>query len=222
MLYDVSMPLRDGMPYYSGSTPFRRVLTHELAKGQPVNESKLDMGAHNGTHVDAPLHFEKGGFAVDAIPAENLVGPARLFQLSGRPRIDRADLERLEWRGVERVLFGTDNSDHWARGGSFTPGYVYLTGAGAEFLVEQRIRLVGIDSLGIEQYGLDGHPAHHALLRRGITIVEGLCLSGVPAGDYMLFCGPLRIVGADGAPARVFLQSLDRNSPGTPPAAPGA
>lgn len=207
MIYDVSMPLRDGMPFYTGSTPFRRVLTHELAKGQPVNESKLDMGAHNGTHVDAPLHFEKDGFPVDRIPVENLLGPARLVHFPKRDCIDRIDLENLDWRGVERVLFRTRNSDHWAAGGAFDPTFVYLTGAGAKFLVEKRVRLVGIDSLGIEQYGLKDHPAHHALLQAGITIVEGLSLVDVPPGDYTLFCGPLRIAGADGAPARAFLMT---------------
>jgi arylformamidase len=207
MIYDVSMPLRDGMPFYTGSTPFKRVLTHELAKGQPVNESKLEMGAHNGTHVDAPLHFEKDGFSADAIPVENLVGPARLFHFPKRDCIDRADLENLDWRGVERVLFRTRNSDHWVKGGEFDPNFVYLTGAGAGFLVEKNVRLVGIDSLGIEQFGHKEHPAHHTLLRKGVTIVEGLYLADVPPGDYTLFCGPLRILGADGAPARVFLMS---------------
>jgi arylformamidase len=205
MIYDVSMPLRDGMPFYTGSTPFRRVLTHELSKGQPVNESRLEMGAHNGTHIDAPLHFEKDGFSADAVPVENLVGPARLFHFPRRDCIDRSDLENLDWRGVERVLFRTRNSDHWAGGGAFDPNFVYLTGAGAAFLAERNVRLVGIDSLGIEQYGNKEHPAHHTLLRKGITILEGLYLVDVPPGDYTFFCGPLRLMGADGAPARVFL-----------------
>lgn len=205
MIYDVSMPLRDGMPFYAGSTPFRRLFTHELAKGQPVNESKLEMGAHNGTHIDAPLHFEKDGFAADAVPPENLIGPARLLHFPRRDFIDRADLENLDWRGVERVLFRTRNSDHWASGGAFDPNFVYVTGSAAQFLVEQKIRLVGIDSLGIEQFGNKSHPAHHTLLLAGVTILEGLYLIDVPAGDYTLFCGPLRIVGSDGAPARVFL-----------------
>lgn len=205
MIYDVSMPLRDGMPFYTGSTPFQRVLTHEMAKGQVVNESKLLMGAHNGTHIDAPLHFEKDGFSADRVPPENLIGPARLFHFPKRDCIDRADLENLDWQGVERVLFRTRNSDHWAAGGAFDPNFVYVTGPAAAFLVEKNVRLVGIDSLGIEQYSSKDHPAHHTLLRKGITIVEGLYLVDVPPGDYTLFCGPLRIVGADGAPARVFL-----------------
>jgi len=206
MIYDVSMPIREGMPVYEGNPPFKRVVTHVLGKdGAPVNQSRFEMGAHCGTHIDAPLHFEKDGFTVDTIPPENLIGPARLFHFPKRDRIDRADLENLDWRGVERVLFRTRNSDHWEAGGSFDPAFVYLTGEGARFLVDRKIRLVGIDSLGIEQFGHKEHPAHHALLRAGVTIVEGLYLTAVPPGDYTFFCGPLRILGAEGAPARAFL-----------------
>jgi arylformamidase len=206
MIYDVSMPLREGMPVYAGNPPFRRIETHVLGKdGSPVNQSRLELGAHCGTHIDAPRHFEKDGFTVDAVPLEHLVGPARLLQFSRREQIDRADLEGLDWTGVERVLFRTRNSDHWAKGGAFDPGFVYLTGEGAKFLIERKIRLVGIDSLGIEQFSSKDHPAHHALLQAGVTILEGLYLNDVPPGDYTLFCGPLRIEGAEGAPARVFL-----------------
>jgi len=208
MIYDVSMPLREGMPVYTGNPAFKRIVTHVLGKdGAPVNESRLEFGAHCGTHVDAPLHFEKDGFGADAIPVDNLVGPARLVHFPKRDAIDRADLENLDWRGVERVLFRTRNSDHWAAGGGFDPNFVYLTGEAAKFLLDRRIRLVGIDSLGIEKYGHPTHPAHHTLLQAGVTIVEGLYLVDVPPGEYTFFCGPLRIVGGDGAPARAFLMT---------------
>ncbi|HXX93808.1 MAG TPA: cyclase family protein, partial [Planctomycetota bacterium] len=109
------------------------------------------------------------------------------------------------WKGVERVLFRTRNSDHWKASNAFDEKYVYLTGEGARFLVERKIRLVGTDGLGIEQFGHKTHPAHHALLQKGITILEGLWLADVRPGDYYLFCGPLKLMGAEGAPARAFL-----------------
>ncbi|HXX93773.1 MAG TPA: cyclase family protein, partial [Planctomycetota bacterium] len=64
-IHDISMPLREGMPVYAGNPPFRRPITHELGKGAPCNQSRLDFGAHCGTHLDAPLHFEPDGFPVD-------------------------------------------------------------------------------------------------------------------------------------------------------------
>ena len=206
MIYDISMPLREEMPVYAGNPPFRRVETHFLGKdGSPVNQSRLEFGAHCGTHVDAPRHFEKDGFTVAEIPLENLVGPARLLHFPAHDRIDLPDLVNIDWQGATRILFRTRNSDHWARGGAFDPAFVYLTGPAAEFLADCGVRLVGIDSLGIEQFGSKEHPAHHALLQAGVTILEGLYLIDVPPGDYTLFCGPLRIEGAEGAPARAFL-----------------
>jgi len=206
MIYDISMPLREGMPVYEGNPPYRRVVTHVLGKdGAPVNQSRFEFGAHCGTHIDAPLHFEKDGYTAEAVPLEHLVGPARVLHFLRKDCIDRADLEPLDWRGVERVLFRTRNSDHWVKSDDFDPNFVYLTGPAAQFLVEHQIKLVGIDSLGIEQFGSKDHPAHHALLRSGVTILEGLYLVDVPAGDYSFFCGPLRVMGGEGAPARALL-----------------
>lgn len=208
MIYDISMPLREGMPVYEGNPPYRRIITHVLGKdGAPVNQSRFEFGAHCGTHIDAPLHFEKDGYTAETVPLEHLVGPARLLHFLKQDCIDRADLERLDWTGVERVLFRTRNTDHWVKSNAFDPNFAYLTGPAAQFLVERRIKLVGIDSLGIEKFGSKDHPAHHALLRSGVTILEGLYLIDVPAGDYDFFCGPLRVMGGEGAPARALLRT---------------
>jgi arylformamidase len=206
-IYDVSMPLREGMPVYRNSVPFRRPITRRIAGGDSANESRLELGCHAGTHVDAPLHFIEGAAGAERIPPAALLGPARLVHLPDRDAIDAADLGGLAWEGVERVLFRTRNSDHWARGGGFNEKYVALTGPAAEFLAARGMKLVGIDSLGIERFGTKGHPAHKALLGAGIAVLEGLVLAEVPPGDYWLFCGPLRLEGSDGAPARAFLVS---------------
>lgn len=208
MIYDISMPLREGMPVYEGNPSYQRVITHVLGKdGAPVNQSRFEFGAHCGTHIDAPIHFEKDGYTAEAVPLEHLIGPARLLHFLKQDCVDRGDLESLDWTGVERVLFRTRNSDHWVKSDRFDPNFAYVTGAAAKFLVEKRIKLVGIDSLGIEKFGSKDHPAHHALLRSGVTILEGLYLIDVPAGDYELFCGPLRVLGGEGAPARALLRT---------------
>ena len=208
MIHDVSMPVREGMPVWPGNPPFQRIVTHVLGKdGAPVNQTRLEMGSHCGTHIDAPWHFEADGYKTDSVPKEHLIGPARLLALPGRDCVALKDLQGLNWTGVERVLFKTRNSEHWAKGGAFDPQFCYLSGEAAVFLVTKGIKLIGIDSLGIEQFGSKDFAAHHALLRNGVTIVEGLYLADVPAGDYTLFCGPLRIAGNEGAPARVFLVS---------------
>jgi arylformamidase len=209
MIYDVSMPIREGMPVYTNNPPFKRLITHELAQGHKVNQSKVEMGCHCGTHVDAPYHFEPDGYRVPDMPLESLVGKARLLHFPSQDAIDLGDLAPLDWTGVSRVLFRTRNSDDWKAGKPFDPKFTYLSGPGAVFLAEKKLRLVGIDSLGIEQYGNKQAPAHHALLRNGISLIEGLYLADVPPGDYILFCGPLRMEGSEGAPARAFLLTPD-------------
>ncbi len=208
MIHDVSMPLREGMPVWPGNPPFRRIVTDVLGKdGAPVNQTRLELGSHCGTHIDAPWHFEADGYRMDSVPKEHLIGPARLIFLPDRDCVAVKDLEGLDWTGVERVLFKTRNSAHWAKGGAFDPKFCYLSGEAAAFLVAKGLKLVGIDSLGIEQFGSKDFAAHHALLRNGVTVVEGLYLADVAPGDYTFFCGPLRILGNEGAPARVFLVS---------------
>jgi arylformamidase len=205
---DISMPVREGMPFWPGNPPFRRVVTHVLGKdGSPVNQTRLEMGSHCGTHVDAPLHFEADGYAMESVPPEHLLGPVRVLHFPAQDCVDEKDLAGLDWTGVERVLFRTRNSDHWARGGAFDEKFCYVSPAAARFLAARKLKLVGIDSLGIEQFGSKDFGAHHALLRNGITILEGLVLVDAAPGDYTLFCGPLRIPGNEGAPARAFLLS---------------
>ena len=107
--------------------------------------------------------------------------------------------------GTKRVLFRTRNSDHWARGArEFAEDFVAITEGGARWLVERGVRLVGIDYLSVGPFNAPA-PTHRILLRAGVILLEGLNLSGVAAGVYQLVCLPLRILGADGAPARAIL-----------------
>jgi arylformamidase len=207
-LIDVSLPLWAHLPNYPGNPPFLLIPLKRIAEGDSSNVSGLQLGTHTGTHVDAPRHFLDDQPAVDALPLEVLIGPARLVHLGHRRAIERVDLEALDLTGVSRLLIRTDNSDTWATAQAFDPAFVYLSPAGAAFLVEQGIRLVGVDYLSVERYKQPGAPTHHALLGSGVVVIEGLDLSQAPPGDYELFCLPLRIADADGAPARVVLRTM--------------
>jgi len=106
---------------------------------------------------------------------------------------------------MKRVLFGTTNSPYWARGESkFQTDFVAITEDGAEWLVERGVQLVGIDYLSVAPYQ-ESIPTHTVLLKAGVVVVEGLNLSNIMRGFYDLYCLPLKIVGADGAPARAIL-----------------
>ncbi len=213
--YDLSLPLSARLPVWPGGPPVSVIRTSSLDRGDAANVSRLDMGSHTGTHIDAPLHFEPGGAAVDVLPLEVLMGPARLVELPVEKKISSADLERLDLKGVVRILFKTKNSRLWkeavdpasSTASSFHRNYIYLAEDAAAFLVDHGIRLVGVDYLSVESFTEKSFVTHHRLLRAGVVILEGLNPSAVPPGDYELIALPLRIEGGDGAPARVILKS---------------
>ena len=193
-IFDVSVPLREGMVTYPGDPEVHLESAASIAGGDVVNLTRIDFGLHSGTHVDAPVHFIEGGAGVDAVPLDALVGPCEVVDAPGlAPELVAAAPP------AERLLFKTPNSELWARD-DFAEDFARLDGAGARLLVERRTRLVGVDYLSVGD-----EEAHHVLLEAGVVPVEGLDLRAVEPGSYELVCLPLRVVGADGAPARAIL-----------------
>jgi len=205
-IYDVTVPLSASVPTYPGDPRFDIEFTHRLAAGDPYNLARFSLGAHSGTHVDAPYHFLADGAAVDELPLEILMGKARVLEIPARDRIRREDLEALDLRDDLRVLLKTRMSGQ-LRLPEFQEDFVHLTGDAAAYLAQAGLKLVGIDYLSVDRFGSADFEAHQALLGAGVVIVEGLDLSEVEPGEYDMACLPLRIVGADGAPARVVLRA---------------
>ena len=208
-IYDVTVPIRAGMPVYEGDPGVEIKAWSALASGASANVSFLQFGAHTGTHVDAPAHFIAGDCKIDALPLEVLIGPARVVRVPDDVNeIDSDFLAGCDLNNVERVLFHTRNSSLWNEG--FRKDFTHLLPEAAEKLIELGVKLVGTDYLSIEQFHSGHHRTHLALLTRNVIIVEGLNLSDVPTGDYELICLPLRIAegAGDGAPARVVLRTI--------------
>src|SRR5260370_42182188 len=208
-IFDVTVSIHARMPIYEGDPGVKVEPWSSLAKGDSANVSFLHVGAHTGTHVDAPAHFIEGGRKIDALPLDVLIGPARVLRVPddigeiGSDFISAADIG-----GVERVLFHTRNSNFWSEG--FRKDFTHLLPEAAEMMVEMGIKLVGTDYLSIHKFHSGHHRTHLALLSHSVVIVERLNLNAVPAGDYELICLPLKIAdgAGDGAPARVVLRSL--------------
>jgi arylformamidase len=205
---DISLPLSANLPAWPGSPKVQVQRRLDMAKGDTCNESILSLGAHSGTHVDAPLHFIEDGADVTQLPIDAMVGPATVAFLPELPWIDGPDLEKLALpAGTERLLLRTQTSDLWSMGKSeYWTDFVALTLDAACWVVARGIRLVGIDSLSIQRHQ-DGPETHRVLLEAGVVVIEGLNLYGVAAGHYELLCLPLNIQGAEGAPARVVLRA---------------
>jgi len=122
-----------------------------------------------------------------------------------RKAITADDFDRLDLSEDIRVLIKTHNSRLWADA-TFHADYIGVSESGAKYLVEHGVKVVGVDYLSIEPYKTPGAPTHRLLLGAGTIVIEGLNLRDVDPGIYELYCLPLPVVGADGAPARVVLR----------------
>ena len=206
-IYDVTVAVSEGVPIYEGDPRVEIESVRSIAGGDNANVSHLCLGAHTGTHVDAPNHFIDGTRRVEDLEIEKLVGPCRVIEVdSSVTSIEPADVGDLN--GVERVLFKTRNSAFWNEPEKgFRTDFTYISGDTARMLADAGVKLVGIDYLSVEKFGSNDFVTHITLLESEIVIVEGLDLREVAPGDYEIFCLPLKYVGGtgDGAPARTIL-----------------
>jgi arylformamidase len=206
---DISAPLHDGMAHWPDNPPIRIERVLDLARGDSATVSKMSLGMHTGTHVDAPAHFIPGGHGVHKAPFRALIGPARVVEIADTHSITVDELRRHDIQPGERILFKTLNSGRCWLTDDFVEDFVYISQAAARYLANRRVQTVGVDYLSVGGYTEDGPETHQALLSAGVWIIEGLNLSGVVPGIYELICLPLRITDSDGAPARAVLKETD-------------
>lgn len=202
-IIDISLSLDNGTIVYPDNVP---IILEEHAKmpAKRSHLSKIIMGSHSGTHIDAPKHAIIGGATIDAMPLETFVGPCRVIDCAAsKEAITIEDLKRERVKKGERILAKTANS---ARGfKEFHPDYIYLDGDAADYLADLGVALFGIDYLSVKKRGSPDNRPHTSLLKKSIPIIEGIDLSTVPAGEYTLVCLPLKFIGLEGAPARAIL-----------------
>ncbi len=198
--YDITQPMHTGMAIWPGDPPVRLEEALTLAQ-DGVRVSRLCCGTHTGTHIDAPAHVLERGATLDDLPLDALVGPAELVDVVGEDVITLDRLRAALPAPGERVLLRT-------RPGSAPEEDLHVVGltlAAAQWLTARGVRLVGTDSASVDARDAPAEPAHRCLLGAGVVVVEGLALGQAPAGHYQLACLPLRLAGADGAPARAVL-----------------
>lgn len=196
------------MVHWPGDPPFHRERFLDLEKGEEATVSRMSLSVHMGTHMDAPVHFIPKAAAIDEMPLDATVGPARVISIQDRKSIERRELMAQAISGGERILFRTTNSDHCWGSDAFHEDFVFISPDGAQYLAECGVRCVGIDYLSVGAFGDDAE-THRILLGAGIWIIEGLNLQGVEAGGYEMVCLPLRLMGSDGAPARAILRPME-------------
>ncbi len=195
-------------PVYEGDAPMKFDFLKDMRKGDKLTLSVYSMGAHSGTHIDAPMHFIATGAPVEQLKLDPLIGLARVIVIPDSVQaITAAELNKHDWRGVQRVLFRTRSTSHdWMDSVSFHRDFAYVAPDAAQLLADAGVVLVGVDYISAEQFGAPAPRTHQILLGRGIPIVEGLDLRPVQAGDYDLIVLPLKVRGHEGAPARAIMR----------------
>ncbi|MGI8427282.1 MAG: cyclase family protein [Actinomycetota bacterium] len=207
---DVSAGLSSGMVHWPGDPAVEISLAKDISKGDSSNVSQISMGSHTGTHMDAPLHFIPGAPGLDQMELAATIGVARVIAINDPESITVNELERHSIESGERILFRTNNSStSWVQD-PFATDFVYISTEAAHYLGEKKVRTVGVDYLSVGGYKKNGSDVHRALLGAGIWIIEGMQLQDIGPGSYEMICLPLRILGADGAPARAILRPLGK------------
>jgi len=203
---DISVPVRTGMVHWPGDPPVDIRRIKSIGKDSSCNLTHMSLGAHTGTHMDAPLHFLPEGDAMETVPLDAVIGPCRVLELRHPTAITVEELRPYRLRAGERILCKTRNSARAWKSDAFDTEFVHIPKATAQYLADRRIRTIGVDYLSVGGYKKDGRETHQILLGAKVWIIEGLNLARIKPGRYDLICLPLKLVGADGAPARAVLR----------------
>ncbi len=210
-IVDLTFALAPGMPRYPSpnhpEVAFTRT-AERAEKGRQV--TKLVLGTHSGTHVDAPGHFIEGGADVASLPLDVFVGPAGLADLSDLPPGREISLDALRSRAgeapPERLVLRFGWSDRYGAPEYFT-GHAWLSTAAAQWLADAGVRLLGMDvpqpddPNSVKKGGPDS-PVHKILLSQGVILLEYLCNLESLGPRFELVALPLKLSGADGSPVR--------------------
>ena len=201
---DASRPLRSSTPVWPGDRPFE--LNQSREDGFVL--SSVSTTCHVGTHVDAPLHLDPAGHGVDGVGLERCVGPAEVVRVPASRRAATPEELPSGWApSTARVLF---RSDSYPIDATIEDGFSGLSAELVHWLADRGVSLVGVDTPSVDVFSSENLPAHHALLARGMTWIEGLWLGDAEPGRYLLVSLPLFLEGAEAAPVRAILNPLVR------------
>ncbi len=197
-IYDLTRAISQDMRVYPGD-PQPKFDPHATIKDNNVNLTRITLGSHTGTHIDAPWHFIQDGNSIDIEPLNKFVGEAAIIDASGKNSITADDLSGSEVRNNDIILIYTGTGDHQT-------DFAYLDISAAEWMVKHGIKSVGIDTASVEKYGNKDAPVHKLLLARNIGIIENLVnLKQFVISRMFFVCLPLPLKGIDGSPARAIL-----------------
>jgi arylformamidase len=207
-LVDISRPLYTGAPHWPKDTPTEFKLAARMADGLPCNVGRLTLSVHNGTHVDAPFHFTPHGSAIESLPLEHFVGPARVIDARGHPTLTESlfkGLTAADFAAAPRILFRTDT---WSDPRRFPTAWPLLARSLPAWLAAHGVKLIGLDVPSVDELTSRDLAIHRLLDDVNILILESLDLRSILPGVYELIALPLKLPGADASPVRAILRYL--------------
>lgn len=202
-MIDVTRAIVPAVPVWPGDTPYSFELAASMERGDAVNVGAIRSTTHLGTHVDAPWHYDPAGARLDAVPLSTWVGPCVVVDALEVERLEPRLLEGLDLERVSKVLFRSGQPDAWTE---FPRVWPVVDPTLPPFLAAHGVDLIGTDAPSADTLESKDLPGHRALAAAGVCILEGLALERVRPGRYRLVCLPLKLAGADGAPARAVLE----------------
>lgn len=210
-LHDLSPVISERIANWPGDVAFRRKISCDAFHGDHLTLSSIETSLHVGTHTDAPNHASGIAQGIEAVALSRYRGICQVVTI-GKPKgslISNEDLRSLKVR-APRIIIRTGSfpdPEH------FNEDFVAMTADAIEWLADQGVVLVGVDTPSIDSFSSKTLPAHHAVGNRGLSILEGVVLTGIKDGLYELSSLPLRIEGADASPVRVVLEEISPYSP---------
>jgi arylformamidase len=201
-IYDISQPLRFGIPVWPGDQPYEPRWSARKEDGSSVNVGAVTMSVHTGTHADAPLHVTTEGVAIQQVPLAAYIGPAIVIEALTDGPLGPDVVQGQDLTEAPRVLFKTRQEgtpEAWAE------DFAHLTPELVSALAASGAVLVGIDTPSVDHPASTQLPCHHELYENGVYNLENLNLSGVKPGRYNLVALPLHLEGMDASPLRAIL-----------------
>jgi arylformamidase len=220
VLFDLSPVISESLPVWPGDNAFSREVLLDTEKGANITLSTIRTTVHLGSHADGSNHYAtaaEGGVGINAMPLEHYLGPCTVVQASGLAhgrRLTPADFPALASLRTPRVLLKTGTFPDPTR---WNPDFAGLSVELIEALAARGVLTIGVDTPSVDLQDSKDLPAHRAILRHRIAILEGLVLRDVPPGEYDLSAAPLKIKDADASPVRAVLRRPETLQPETRP-----
>ncbi len=209
---DISPPLSPTINVWPGDTPFSREVLCDIKQGSNITLSALRSTVHLGAHADGANHYALDAKPIDEMPIDRYIGLCRvvdvLVKRGERVHPDQV-LGGLEQIRESRVLVRTGtfpNFENW------NPDFAALSVELVDALAARGVTTIGIDTPSVDLQNSKDLPAHLAILKHDIAILEGLALGGIANGLYELYATPLRLVGFDASPVRALLRRVPGQS----------